>query len=267
MSASPSPFDPSAVVGTLRAAGCVFAEDEARLLLATASTPASLAAMLERRVAGLPLEQVLGWAQFCGLRIAVEPGVFVPRRRTEFLAERAAAVARSTTGRPPVVVDLCCGSGAVGAALAAILDRITLYASDIDPAAVACARRNLPDGRVYEGDLYDALPGTLRGQVDLLVVNAPYVPTDSIELMPPEARLHEPRVALDGGADGADIQRRVAASAPAWLAPDGHLLIETSEKQAPVTVAAMADVGLVPRVARRDDLGATIVIAAMQQSA
>ncbi|MFE3293068.1 putative protein N(5)-glutamine methyltransferase [Rhodococcus sp. NPDC059234] len=266
MSDSPSPFDHSAVVGTLRAAGCVFAEDEARLLLTAARSPADLAAMLERRVAGVPLEQVLGWVQFCGLRITVEPGVFVPRRRTEFLAECAATLARSnaTDGRSPVVVDLCCGSGAVGAALAATLDRITLYSSDIDPAAVACARRNLPGSPVCEGDLYDPLPDTLRGHVDVLVVNAPYVPTDCIELMPPEARLHESRAALDGGSDGTVVQRRVAAGAPAWLAPDGYLLIETSETQAALTVAAIADVGMVPRVSRRDDLGATVVIAAMQ---
>src|ERR1700733_10037772 len=80
------------VTGRLRAAGCVFAEDEARLILATARTPAELDAMVARRAAGLPLEHVLGWAEFCGLRIAVDPGVFVPRRRTEFLASQAVAV-------------------------------------------------------------------------------------------------------------------------------------------------------------------------------
>src|SRR6266702_3493316 len=105
----------SAVVTRLRAAGCVFAEDEARLLIAAAATPADLTAMVARRVAGLPLEHVLGWAEFCGLRIAIDPGVFVPRRRTELLVRQAAALTRSQD----VVVDLCCGSGAVGAALVA----------------------------------------------------------------------------------------------------------------------------------------------------
>jgi len=120
--------------------------------------------MVDRRAAGVPLEHVLGWAEFCGLRIAVDPGVFVPRRRTEFLARQAAALARPRA----VVVDLCCGSGAVGAALAAALDRVELYAVDIDPAAVRCARRNLAGagGQVYEGDLYQPLPATLRGRVD-----------------------------------------------------------------------------------------------------
>src|SRR6266550_5080625 len=97
MSASspfPSGHDRAATVTRLRAAGCVFAEDEARLLISTARTPADLAALVDRRAAGLPLEHVLGWAEFCGLRIAVDPGVFVPRRRTEFLFRKAAALAR-----------------------------------------------------------------------------------------------------------------------------------------------------------------------------
>src|SRR3954470_23948551 len=129
----------STVVDRLRGAGCVFAEAEAELLMAAARSPEELAALVERRVAGLPLEQVLGWAEFCGLRIAVEPGVFVPRRRTEFLVRQAVALAQA----PVVVVDMCCGSGAVGAALAAVRPRVEVYAVDIDPAAVRCARRNL----------------------------------------------------------------------------------------------------------------------------
>jgi release factor glutamine methyltransferase len=142
---SPSPD----VVSALRAAGCVFAEDEAALLLATARTPDELAAMVRRRVDGVPLEHVLGWAEFAGLRIFVGPGVFVPRRRTEFLVERAAALAprraRAGGGRT-VVVDLCCGSGAVGAALAAALGDVELHAADVDPAAVRSPRRTVTPG-------------------------------------------------------------------------------------------------------------------------
>ena len=244
------------VVAELRAAGCVFAEDEARLLVSAARTGADLAAMVERRAAGVPLEHILGWAQFCGRRIAVDLGVFVPRRRTELLVREAATLARPGS----VVVDLCCGSGAVGAALG----RVQLYAVDVDPAAVRCARRNVAaaGGRVYEGDLYEPLPSVLRGRVNILVVNAPYVPTDAIGLMPPEARIHEPRVALDGGADGLDIARRVIAEAPRWLAPGGHLLIETSKRQAPQTVETFARSGLVPRVVGSDELDATVVIGA-----
>ncbi len=190
--------------------------------------------MVDRRASGLPLEHVLGWAEFCGLRLAVDPGVFVPRRRTEFLARQAIAQARGTA----VVVELCCGAGAVSAAVAAALDRAEVHAADIDPAAVRCARRNLAavGGQVYEGDLYAPLPAALRGRVDVLVANAPYVPTAEIRLQPPEARLHEPRVALDGGTDGLDVLRRVIAGAPPWLAPAGGVLVETSERQAPELV-------------------------------
>jgi len=255
----PPPAPELDVVARLRAAGCVFAEDEARLLLCAAQTPAELTAMVDQRVAGLPLEQILGWAEFCGLQIVVEPGVFVPRRRTELLVRQAAALARPGA----VVVDLCCGSGAVGAALAAAVPGIELYAVDIDPAAVHCARRNIArSGRVYEGDLYEPLPRALRGRVDLLAVNAPYVPTDAVALMPPEARLHEARVALDGGPDGLDVQRRVAADAVGWLAPGGHLLIETSERQAARTAEIFTQSGLTPRVARSEELDATVVVGA-----
>ncbi|MGH3670769.1 MAG: putative protein N(5)-glutamine methyltransferase [Pseudonocardiaceae bacterium] len=260
----PSPLPRSVIISRLQAVGCVFAEDEARLLISAAQTPAELAAMVDRRVSGLPLEHVVGWAEFCGLRIAVDPGVFVPRRRTEFLVHQAAALARraGSSAAPRIVVDLCCGSGAVGAGLVAALGRVELHAVDLDPIAVRCARRNVAAaaGHVYEGDLYEPLPGAVRGHVDVLVVNAPYVPTDSIALMPPEARDHEPRVALDGGPDGVDVHRRVAAGAAAWLAPGGHLLIETSKHQASLTVDAIAGNGLVSRVASSEELDATIVI-------
>ena len=247
---------PDPIVARLRAAGCVFAEDEARLLRAAADTPAELDVLVDRRVDGAPLETLLGWAEFCGLRIVVERGVFVPRQRTALLVEKAAALARPGA----VVVDLCCGTGAVGAAIANAVPGIEVHAADIDPAAVHCARRNVPPERVYGGDLYAALPTHLRGRVDLLVVNAPYVPTDAIATMPPEARDHEPRVALDGGADGLDVQRRVAAQARAWLRPGGSLLIETGADQAPHTASTFAAAGLTPRVVHSEELYATVVI-------
>ncbi|MEV4032209.1 putative protein N(5)-glutamine methyltransferase [Streptomyces umbrinus] len=245
------------VVTALRSAGCVFAEDEARLILSTARTPAELTVMVDRRVAGLPLEHVLGWAEFRGLRIAVEPGVFVPRRRTEFLVEQAVALAPEA----PVVVDLCCGSGAVGAALAAALPGVELHAADVDPAAVRCARRNVSAGaHVYEGDLFDALPRALRGRVGILAANVPYVPSGEVGLLPPEARDHEPLVALDGGGDGLDVLRRVAVEAPRWLAPGGSLLVETSERQAGLAVEILADAGLIPRLEVSGELYANVVI-------
>lgn len=252
-SLAPSP----ALVARLRAAGCVFAEDEAELLLSTARTPDELDTMARRRCAGEPLELVLGWAQFHGLRVAVSPGVFVPRRRTEFLAERAAGLARPGA----VVVDLCCGSGAVATSLAAAVDGLDLHAADVEPAAVRCARRNLAGaGRVHEGDLYAALPSRLRGRIDVLVANTPYVPTSEIPLLPPEARDHEPLVTLDGGADGLDVQRRVAAGARSWLAPGGSLLVETSGRQAVRAMAVFAGAGLIPRLLRDEELEAHVVV-------
>ncbi|MGY1822440.1 putative protein N(5)-glutamine methyltransferase [Geodermatophilus sp. SYSU D00079] len=243
----------------LRAAGCVFAEDEAAALVAATPDPAAVEALVARRVAGEPLETVLGWAEFCGLRIAVEPGVFVPRLRTGLLVDRAAAVLRGVPH--PVVVDLCCGTGAVGAAVAAAAGPVELHAADVDPVAVRCAGRNLAPvgGRVHQGDLYDALPPDLLGRVDLLAVNAPYVPTAAIALMPPEARDHEPRTALDGGADGVDLQRRVAAGARRWLAPRGVLLLETSRAQAPLTAAAVTAGGLTAEVVHDGERDATVV--------
>ncbi|MFR9729817.1 putative protein N(5)-glutamine methyltransferase [Saccharopolyspora sp. MS10] len=246
------------VVARLRRAGCVFAEDEARLLLAE-SGGGALEPMLARREAGLPLEQVLGWAEFLGLRIALDPGVFVPRRRTEFLA-RQAVLAAERAGAEPVVVDLCCGSGALGAAVLDRLPRAEVHAADLDDAAVRCARRNLPPERVHAGDLDEALPARLRGRIDVLVVNAPYVPTGSLPLLPPEAREHEPRLALDGGADGLALHRRVAAAAPALLAPGGSLLVETSREQAGGTAAAMSGHGLRARVRSDDEVAGTVAI-------
>jgi release factor glutamine methyltransferase len=247
-----------AVVLRLRAAGCVFAEDEARLLVAGARTPEELDALVGRRVAGEPLEHLLGWAEFGGLRITVAAGVFVPRRRTEVLVEEAARGAAPGA----VVVDLCCGSGALGVALAARVQGVELHAADVDAAAVACAAVYLAPvgGHAYAGDLYAALPPSLRGRVDVLLANVPYVPSAAISLMPPEARLHEPRVALDGGPDGLDVARRVVAGAPDWLAPGGVLLFETSEEQAPAALATVTAAGLAARVVTDDDRGATVVV-------
>ncbi|MEV0094644.1 putative protein N(5)-glutamine methyltransferase [Streptomyces sp. NPDC050738] len=258
-SSSSSALDLPAIVLRLRAAGCVFAEDEAELLLATAADPAELAAMVERRIDGHPLEHVLGWAEFDGRRYAVDAGVFVPRRRTEFLVRHAVSLAPSRA----VVVDLCCGSGALGAALVAAVGGAELHAADIDPAAVRCARRNVAGvgGFTYEGDLFEPLPVALRGRVDVLIANVPYVPTGKVGLLPAEARVHEARVALDGGVDGLDVLRRVAAEAPGWLAPGGHLLFEISERQAEEALGVVAGCGLLAGVVASEEWYATVVVA------
>jgi release factor glutamine methyltransferase len=247
------------VVGTLRRAGCVFAEDEASLLIGASDTADELAARVADRVAGRPLEQILGWAEFDGRRVGVEPGVFVPRRRTELVVRVAVDGLRPGD----VVVDLCCGSGAIGLALASRIAGLELHAADVDPVAVACARRNLAGlGTVHEGDLYAALPPELAGRVARLAVNAPYVPSDAIALMPPEAREHEHLIALDGGADGLDLARRVAGEAGRWIASGGRLTIETSRAQAAQLRDLMAAAGLDAAVGRDDELDATVVTGA-----
>jgi release factor glutamine methyltransferase len=211
--------------------------------------------MVRDREGGRPLEQILGWAEFAGIRVRVAPGVFVPRRRSEVVIRLALEAA----GPDAVAVDLCCGSGALGAAMLAARPDLEVHAADLDPAAVACARRNLPPDRVHEGDLYAALPDRLRGRVGVLVVNAPYVPTDEIGMMPPEARDHEHRIALDGGPDGLDVQRAVCAGVGDWLADGGTLVIETGRTQAATTAALMTDVGLTPRVVTDEEIGALAV--------
>lgn len=257
------PRNPSltAVAARLTAAGSVYADDEAALLLEAADDSRALRALVAERVAGVPLEHILGWAEFDGRRVAVTPGVFVPRQRTLLLAR--AAIAALPAGGSPIAVELCCGSGAVAAALANARPGLTVHAADIDPVAIACATTNLAGrGDVHPGDLFEPLPFTLRGRISVLVANAPYVPTAEIDQLPSEARDHEPRHALDGGTDGLDVQRRLIAAAPDWLAPQGVLLIETSRHQAERTEALCSAAGLRTDTLTDDTLDATVVRAA-----
>lgn len=247
------------LVARLRRAGCVYAEEEAALLVEAAGSPEELERLTRQRESGAPLEPLLGWAAFAGLRVPVAPGVFVPRARTELLAREALAL----TADGDVVVELCCGAAAVSLVLLAARPELELHAADVEPAAVACARANL-HGRatVHAGDLDVALPARLAGRVAVLVANAPYVPTTEIALMPHEARDHEPAVALDGGADGLGVVRRLVAAAPTWLAPGGHLLFECGERQLPTALGVVAAAGLTGRGVQDDELDATVVVAA-----
>ncbi|MFG1609379.1 putative protein N(5)-glutamine methyltransferase [Actinoplanes sp. NPDC049265] len=244
------------VITALRTAGCVFAEEEATMLIKAADDDAALRQTVARRARGEPLEQVVGFADFAGVRVKMRPGVFVPRVRSELLVREAIR----RTAEHAVVVDLCCGSGALGLAVARQRPGIMLYAADVDPVAVACARDNLTGvGQAYQGDLYAALPRPLT--VDVLLANVPYVATTHIPLLPAEARDHEPHSALDGGGDGLDVFRAVAAEAPAWLRPGGVLLSEITEAQIePATAAARAS-GLRPEVVTDEDLEATVILA------
>lgn len=248
----------------LRAAGCVFAEDEAAELVRASRRDGRGDAWLERavveRVAGRPLELVVGEVVFAGLRLAVAPGTFVPRVRTELLAE----LALEDLPVGARVLDLCGGVGAVAAVVAVRRPDVTVVSADLDERASACARANLaPYGdraRVVTGDLYDAVPPGLHRGFDVVVANAPYVPTGRISAMPREAREHEPLVALDGGADGTDLQRRVVAGAPDWLAEGGRVVVECAPAQLAVLRDALARVGFTAVPREDDERGAHAVV-------
>jgi release factor glutamine methyltransferase len=237
----------------LAAAGCVSARAEAAWLLEESPDEAGLRAMVARRAAGEPLQYVIGWAPFGPLRLRVGPGVFVPRPETEGLADRAATL------RPRVAVDLCTGSGAIACFLAAQVPGARVVATELDPGALPWARINAARFGVelLAGDLDEPLPAELAGRVDVLCANVPYVPGAAIATLPRDVRDHEPRLALDGGADGLDVLRRLAPRAGRWLAPGGRLLCEIGEDQAEaatalVTAAGLARVAVHPDLAGRD---------------
>jgi release factor glutamine methyltransferase len=243
-----------AAVRRLRAAGCVFAEEEAALLVEAARDDRTFAALVARRAAGEPVEQVVGYADFGGVRVRLRPGVFVPRVRSELLVRLAVREA------PPhaVVVDLCCGSGALGLAVRHRRPDVELHAADVDPIAVATARDNLASP-VYQGDLFDALPAGLRGRIDVVLANVPYVATRHLPLLPAEARDHEPPTALDGGPDGLDVFRAVTAQVTPWLAAGGTLLSEITEAQVAAATEAVKAAGLDAGLNTDDDLEARVI--------
>lgn len=160
----------------------------------------------------------------------------------------------------PVVVELCSGVAPVATIVAHARPDAEPWASDIDPDAVGFAVRNLGSGRAVVGDLFAGLPDSLRGRVDVVVANAPYVPTSELVLMPVEAREHEPRHALDGGDDGLDLHRRIAAGRSEWLAPSGALVIETSRRQAAATVALLTAAGLRATIRRDEEIDGTAAV-------
>ena len=265
-----------ATAARLAMAGCVSADAEARWLLeevlelpagaavarrARPLPPAAartLEGMVARRVAGEPLQYVIGWAPFGSLRIKVGPGVFVPRPETELVAYRAASLLRAAAS-PATAVDLCTGSGAIACFLAEAVPGARVLATEVDGRALVWARRNLADRAVelLEGDLDSPLPDALRTRVDVLVANVPYVPSGAIPLLPHDVRTHEPMVALDGGPDGLDVLRRVVERAEHWLAPGGWLVCEIGDDQGEATAAMLAGAGLLDVAIRPDLTGRT----------
>lgn len=248
----------------------MFAEDEAQLLVDAAQTSSDLDDLATRRVAGEPLEHIVGWALFYGRRVRLGRGVFVPRPRSELLVEQVVTRLGEIVGRRAVVVDMCCGSGAIGLAVAtsaAGAVDVELHACDIDPVAATWAIENLRDldAHTYVGDLFDPLPLRLQRSVDVVVANVPYVPTSELSLLPSEARDHEPIAALDGGPDGLDVLRSVADAARRWLRAGGYVLVETSERQEPVAVDVLYQLGFDAASASSSESSAVVVTGRWQE--
>lgn len=202
------------------------------LVLATVDDDqaAAFSALLDSRVAGIPVQHLTGEAWFRTVRLEVGPGVFVPRPETEVMVgwglQRIAAV------EAPVVVELCAGSGAISRAIAAEHSGARQFAVELDPAAHQWASRNLADTDVQLvlGDMADAFP-ELDGGVDLVIANPPYIPLEAWESVAPDVRDHDPALALWSGDDGLDATRVVAAVARRLLRPGGWVCSEHAEVQ------------------------------------
>jgi len=226
------------VARRLTAAGCIAAEEEAaELVRAASSDDDALESMVARRSTGEPLSWITGTAPFCGLTVLVDPGVYVPRWQSEALARRAADLLPDTGA----AVDLCTGTGAVALVLAAARPRARVLATEADPRAAACARRNGVD--VMEGHLTDPLPVDLAGSVDLMTGVLPYVPTDGMHLLPRDVLAFEPRAALDGGVDGLVLVTEAVAASTRWVRPGGWLLLEIGSDQVDEVAALFQSAG------------------------
>lgn len=221
---------------------------------------AAYAALVERRRRREPLQQIVGFALFRHERLRIEPGVFVPRPETEVVAGAAIAEAAAITGRRARVVDLCSGSGAIAASIAAEVPGAQVFAVEVDPVAAALTRANLadagsPDARTVEADVADpALLGELGGTVDVLVSNPPYLPSGEVPA-DPEVRVHDPARALyGGGADGLDVPRAVARTAARLLATGGLFVMEHGDAQGPAVRDLVAADGAFIEVRTHRDL-------------
>jgi release factor glutamine methyltransferase len=224
-----------AVVDRLVAAGCVAAAEEAAELLAAAPDEPTLEAWLRRREQGEPLAWITSTLLFCGQPLHVAPGVYVPRVQSEELARRAATLLPDNGW----AIDLCTGAGAVAAHLMAQVPTAAVIGIDVDVRAAACAWRNGVPTAV--ADL--AVPLRRHEGFDVVTAVAPYVPTGELRLLPADVQRYEPRLALDGGADGLDLVRRVIAAARRLLRPGGWLLIEIGGDQDEALAPTLAATG------------------------
>jgi len=227
------------VLHELAEGGCVAPGAEAdSLLTASNEGVGPIDELVARRLRGEPLAWITGWVRFCEVHVHVDPGVFVPRPHTQALARRAAALLPDDG----IAVDLCTGIGAVAAVLCSAHPRAGVVATDVDPAAVACARRNGVDALV--GDLDVPLSPSSRGRVDVMTAVVPYVPTEELHFLPRDVIAHEPRRALDGGRRGTTMLVRAAEAAARWLRPGGSVLLELGGDQAGEVARTLAHVGL-----------------------
>ena len=230
-------LDRSSVIRSLRSAGCVAAEDEADELLWAARSGRPLRPMVARRRSGEPLAWITGRTGFCGLEVIVEPGVYVPRWQSERLATSAADLLPSDG----LAVDLCTGSGAVAMVMASARPDARVVATELDPVAVHCARRN--GVLVYEGSLTEPLPADLASRVDVMTGVLPYVPTEALHLLPPDVQRFEPLAALDGGKGGLALLSEVVRGSGGWLRTGGWLLLETGSDQVGAATALLTGSG------------------------
>jgi release factor glutamine methyltransferase len=223
------------VTRRLAAAGCIAAGEEAVELLTAAPDAATLDAWLARREQGEPLPWIIGRFVFCNRSYVITPGVYLPRPQSEDLAERAVAVLPAY-GR---AIDLCAGAGAIAAHLTSSIPTAWVIGVEIEEAAARTARAN--GVSIVVGDLASAIRSA--GAFDVVTAVAPYVPTDQIRFLPADVQRHEPRLALDGGADGLDLVRRVVGAAATLLHAGGWLLTEVGGDQDEALAPALAAAG------------------------
>jgi release factor glutamine methyltransferase len=227
------------VVHALAESGCIAPSAEADALFAASSEGVGpIEELVARRLLGEPLAWITGSVRFCDARIRVDPGVFVPRPHTQALTRRAVSLLPAGG----IAVDLCTGSGAVAAVLGSAHPRAAVVATDVDPVAVTCARRN--GVRALVGDLDEPLSPSLRGSVDVMTAVVPYVPTEELHLLPRDVVTNEPRRALDGGPRGTTVLVRAAEAAALWLRAGGSVLLELGGHQASEVATTLADMGL-----------------------
>jgi release factor glutamine methyltransferase len=244
----PAPSDRGELAELLADAGFVAAAEEAGELLARAGGDQELLdALVARRLTGEPLAWITGSVCFCGLEIAVDPGVYVPRWQTEALALRA--VERLPANG--VAVDVCTGAGAIAKTLMARRPQARVLATDLDERAVACARRNGVEA--HRGDLLAPLPRALEGSVDVVVGVVPYVPTGDLRLLHRDALTFESTLSYDGGEDGTALLRRVVADSTRFLRRGGALLLELGGHQADALGDDLGRLGYVDVDVLRDE--------------